>query len=430
MLETPRTIPGFHSAGPRRLSLATSHYRQFGIVSSPLATSSPSPMLFSSSAAAATLPDRLPLRRPKQPPQKLPLLMPQFHLHFPSSRTNTIRSTDLSSIYTVQPEEAALDERNAHLLQCIQMQQELINQATAAIALCRKKFRFSGTLQELSAQRLLLVSQERLALLNRQMDQLNEQRILTNLSVQQLDDIPESVDFDNEDELESVTPLARCTLSIDKMVITLNPSFSLKKIDKDSSFAFVVLCRHENTIYATQIANVLDVGQLRNNKVKFKELIVFEEMPQDFCVLIEVFAMKICKRMDYKWHCMWNFAAKTFRNLLRSFSPNSSMRTDESSDNSRRSILEGDASASASPTMATQNQGHLALGSEFHRCGYLHLNMETLAHTNNNNTFFLNDADYPMEGSVELFVRFAPCSASVQPPRPDSADVDMRFNAY
>lgn len=39
---------------------------------------------------------------------------------------------------------------------------------------------------------------------------------------------------------------------------------------------------------------MLDVGELRNNKVKFKELIVFEDLPSEVCVLIEVFAMVTC----------------------------------------------------------------------------------------------------------------------------------------
>uniref|UniRef100_A0A914HVE1 Anillin homology domain-containing protein n=1 Tax=Globodera rostochiensis TaxID=31243 RepID=A0A914HVE1_GLORO len=407
MMETPKTA-GFQSAGPRRLSLTTNHYRQLGIVSSPLATSSPSPLVFSSSAAAAVA-DRTPLRRPKQPPRCSSIVVgPQFHQQFPSSRTNTLRSTvtDMSSIYTIQQDEAAFDERNAQLLQCIQMQQELVEQATAAIAYCRKKFPFSGTLQELSAQRLLLVSQERLTLLNRQMDQLKDQRILANFSGH-LDDIPESVDFENEDEQESVVPFMHGTLYIDKIVLNLNPSFSLKKIDKESSFAFIVLCRHANTIYATQMANVLDVGELRNNKVKFKELIVFEDLTPEFCILIEVFAMKIGKRMDHKWHCVWSFAARTFRSLMRSIgaSPSQTDGNNNTTINSRRSVAEG-ASASASSTFGAQSN--------------LVANKES--------KFYLSDADYPLEGSMELFVRFAPCNSPVQPPRPDSTDVDLRFS--
>uniref|UniRef100_A0A183BQ43 Anillin domain-containing protein n=1 Tax=Globodera pallida TaxID=36090 RepID=A0A183BQ43_GLOPA len=370
MMETPKTA-GFHSAGPRRLSLTTNHYRQLGIVSSPLATSSPSPLVFVN-RYGTTISPTISVESDEYAPQ-------HRHRHV--------------LIYTIQQDGAAFDERNAQLLHCIQMQQELVEQATAAIGYCRKKFPFSGTLQELSAQRLLLVSQERLTLLNRQMDQLKDQRILANFSGH-LDDIPESVDFENEDEQES-------------------------KIDKESSFAFIVLCRHANTIYATQMANVLDVGELRNNKVKFKELIVFEELTPDFCILIEVFAMKIGKRMEHKWHCMWSFAARTFRSLMRSIgaSPSQTDGNNNTTINSRRSVAEG-ASASASSTFGAQS--NLVVGSEFHRCGYLHLNMETLAQANKESKFYLSDADYPLEGSMELFVRFAPCNSPVQPPRPDS----------
>jgi hypothetical protein len=59
----------------------------------------------------------------------------------------------------------------------------------------------------------------------------------------------------------------------------------------------------------------LDIGELRNNKVKFKELVIFDDLPPDFCVLVEVFAMKIGKRWDHKWQSVWDFAARTFRNI-------------------------------------------------------------------------------------------------------------------
>lgn len=82
------------------------------------------------------------------------------------------------------------------------------------------------------------------------MDQLKDQRLVSNFNLQ-LDDIPESVDFD-EYEQESVANSVRGTLYIDKIVLNLNPSFSMKKIDKGwqesnsgngHNFAFrVVLC--------------------------------------------------------------------------------------------------------------------------------------------------------------------------------------------
>jgi hypothetical protein len=100
----------------------------------------------------------------------------------------------------------------------------------------------------LSAQRLLLVSQERLTLFNRQMDEIKDQRFESNknnLTIH-LADIPEGDDFDNEESEDNpdasivgassinARSLLYCLL-IDKLVIQLNPSFSLKKLDKGMS---------------------------------------------------------------------------------------------------------------------------------------------------------------------------------------------------
>ena len=57
----------------------------------------------------------------------------------------------------------------------------------------------------------------------------------------------------------------------------------------------------------------LDIGELRNNKVKIRELIAFEELPADFCVMVEVFALRLGKRWDHKWQSVWDLAARTFR---------------------------------------------------------------------------------------------------------------------
>ena len=80
----------------------------------------------------------------------------------PGSHTNTMRSTDLSTLFTT-PGEVSYEAQHAvdkpfqifkiffhfqDLLQAIQAQQELVEQAVAAIKYCQKKFSFNGTLQE------------------------------------------------------------------------------------------------------------------------------------------------------------------------------------------------------------------------------------------------------------------------------------------
>lgn len=90
---------------------------------------------------------------------------------------------------------------------------------------------------------MLLISRERLTLFNRQLDELKDQRFASNFTPH-LEDIPESVDFENEEGGDNVTlslhgmtsingqQAAFYSLYIDKFVLKLNPSFSMKKIDK------------------------------------------------------------------------------------------------------------------------------------------------------------------------------------------------------
>lgn len=74
-------------------------------------------------------------------------------------------------------------------------------------------------------------------------------------------------------------------------------------------------------------------------------------------------------------------------------------------------------------------RGAAMMSSAFQRCGYLHLNREALVQQqlHNNNRFYLSDAEYPLEGTVELFVRFGAHNSPMPAARPDSADADLFF---
>lgn len=314
------------------------------------------------------------------------------------------------------------------LLQLIQAQRDLMDQAAAAIAFCKKKYSYSGNLQELISQRILLVSQERLIMFNRKLDELKDQRFVSNFSTH-LDDIPESVDLETEDGTTedfggtaSVngggTPSFGCrhsstyTLFIEKFVLHLNPSFSMKKIDKDFSYAFIILCRYSDYIHATQIASMLDIGELRNNKVKIRELIAFEELPADFCIMVEVFALRLGKRWDHKWQSVWDLAARTFRSIRRIFSSRGN-NTDQVIQSASKGIK--GASFSASSVLMQQNA---PICSDFQRCGYLHLNRDSLSL--GKEKFYLIDADYPLEGSIELCAHYSTRNVPVGTAWPDT----------
>lgn len=126
-IETPKSS-GSSSAAPRRLTLSAYHHKRFSgpdgvpTISSPLATSSPMVRFIASA-------DRPQYRPPPKPASNKVLPIPshqqamlnadigqpnqsqQVLQHPAGSRTNTIRSADLSSIFTT-PEEAAYDIRH------------------------------------------------------------------------------------------------------------------------------------------------------------------------------------------------------------------------------------------------------------------------------------------------------------------------------
>nr|CAD2194332.1 unnamed protein product [Meloidogyne enterolobii] len=330
----------------------------------------------------------------------------------------------------VIPEGAAITDVQ-ELLQLIQAQRDLMDQAAAAIAFCKKKYSYSGNLQELISQRILLVSQERLIMFNRKLDELKDHRFLPNFTPQ-LDDIPESVDLETEDgttedfggtaSVNGGTASFACrhsptyTLFIEKFVLHLNPSFSMKKIDKDFSYAFIILCRYSDYIHATQISSMLDIGELRNNKVKIRELIAFEELPADFCIMVEVFALRLGKRWDHKWQSVWDLAARTFRSIRRIFSSRGN------NNDQVQSASKGVKGASFSASSVLM-QPTAPISSDFQRCGYLHLNRDSLSL--GKEKFYLIDADYPLEGSIEVCAHYT----SRNMPVTDWPDTDRDIGA-
>ncbi|CAK5104387.1 unnamed protein product [Meloidogyne enterolobii] len=311
----------------------------------------------------------------------------------------------------VIPEGAAITD-----VQLIQAQRDLMDQAAAAIAFCKKKYSYSGNLQELISQRILLVSQERLIMFNRKLDELKDHRFLPNFTPQ-LDDIPESVDLETEDgttedfggtaSVNGGTASFACrrsptyTLFIEKFVLHLNPSFSMKKIDKG---------------FINFYKKFLDIGELRNNKVKIRELIAFEELPADFCIMVEVFALRLGKRWDHKWQSVWDLAARTFRSIRRIFSSRGN------NNDQVQSASKGVKGASFSASSVLM-QPTAPISSDFQRCGYLHLNRDSLSL--GKEKFYLIDADYPLEGSIEVCAHYT----SRNMPVTDWPDTDRDIGA-
>ncbi|TKR61291.1 hypothetical protein L596_028417 [Steinernema carpocapsae] len=230
------------------------------------------------------------------------------------------------------------------------VQEEQIEQATSAMEQCRKQFRSNGTLAELTAQRALLLASERLRVLNYELQRLNAMQQAAG---------------------GSLPPLPRWfpgSMTISTIRIHLNRNFCLKSIDKESSYDFVVLMRSGEHVFATQVACIMDIGPLRARFVRFPDTIRFNNLTADFCICVEIFAMKIENRSgDSKNPCL------VPRRALKCLTP-----------------------TACRPVKISQDSAvniH-----EFSRCGHVCLNRETTGSLK----FYVDDAEYPLEGTIEL----------------------------
>jgi len=275
------------------------------------------------------------------------------HLH---NRTVQEEGTIRSSLYgnfstvTADYEEDGFRSKFNSLLSSINVQQDQISQAIAALNFCRKVHETNDTFQEVNARRLLLIAQERLGYYNNELEHLKEY---------QMDTTP----------VAPTDGLSR-TMEISLMVLTLNNSFSLKLIDSDVSYFFVILCRYGEQIHATHVVNVLDMGKVRHIKLRFKEFVLFQNLPEEFKIRLEVHALKIEKR-------------KSFINSMLKFAKFFTRCRPASSELYEKREC-GD-----------PNSG-------FQLCGWLFLTRETVGQQ----VFYLNDAAYPAEGTIEIHSMF------------------------
>ncbi|KAK0410097.1 hypothetical protein QR680_004941 [Steinernema hermaphroditum] len=232
----------------------------------------------------------------------------------------------------------------------LQIQEDQIDQASSALGQCRKQHRSNGTLAELTAQRALLLATERRRVLQVELERLSAQHIVTTGS------------------LRPLTPSLRGSMTISTIRIYLNRNFCLKSIDKDTSYDFVVLLRSGENVYATQVASVMDIGALRARTVRFPDSIRFNNLAVDFTVRVEIYALKIENRSnDAKNVCA--FPRRAF-SCLNPLSHRHSKISMESAVNSF----------------------------EFCRCGNVNLNARTIG----NLKLYVDDAEYPLEGTIEL----------------------------
>uniref|UniRef100_A0A1I7XIB3 Autophagy-related protein 9 n=1 Tax=Heterorhabditis bacteriophora TaxID=37862 RepID=A0A1I7XIB3_HETBA len=230
----------------------------------------------------------------------------------------------------------------------LRTQEEQIEMTLKVLVLARKK---QKSMQELSAQRTLLVARERVDLLRREIKRISA------LSAVRHPPPPINRDL-------------RGSMFISNITVHLNRNFCQRQPDINASYAFVVLLKCGAEVEATGPVSLLAHHQMRVRQLHFAENVRFSNLPVDFTVLLEVYAMKLSEVKTEELSCASTIANKC-RNLL-------------------------------TPVARKANRSGIdqPLG-DFVRCGYIVLNRDTVG----TSKFYLDDAEYPLEGTIEVYSR-------------------------
>ncbi|KIH64887.1 PH domain protein [Ancylostoma duodenale] len=273
-----------------------------------------------------------------------------------SQGTNAVPNFDdsfLSAITTGTHPRDAHEEYKRQMTKLnhqIRVQEEQIEMTLKVLALARKK---QKSMQELSAQRTLLLARERLDLLRCEVSRISALAAVRNPP-------------------PPVSRELRGTMTISNICVYLNRSFCQRQYEQESSYALLILLKCGAEVEATGPVSLLAHNQNRIRQLTFAESVQFSNLPVDFNVVLEVYAMKLPSAKNVEQSCASNIANKC-KNLL---SP---------------------ALAHRSNRPSQQESG----GSEFVRCGYIILNRDTVGM----NKFYLDEAEYPLEGTIEVFAR-------------------------
>ncbi|KAI1712846.1 cell division protein anillin domain-containing protein [Ditylenchus destructor] len=254
-------------------------------------------------------------------------------------------------------------EKCQSLVREIAIQQQQASQAAEGIVICQKKHSFNGTIEELNAQRSLLVANERRLLLNQELDKLRERHALKKASSQK-----------GWVKMPEIEMKGNCTVEITSIKVNLNRSYYIKSQDTDISFVFLALCKCGEQLYATQVQHCLDMGTMRSNAVQFRESMRFEHLPVDFALILEIYAFKIMSRDNS--HGYSGVASKLA---------------------SKAKAFMGSKKAVGN-IFNNSEAGGFQAHSDFYRCGILRLNRDSVG----KHHFCDNGAQYPLEGTLEV----------------------------
>ncbi|ETN77625.1 hypothetical protein NECAME_10903 [Necator americanus] len=195
----------------------------------------------------------------------------------------------------------------------IRVQEEQIEMTLKVLALARKK---QKSMQELSAQRTLLLARERLDLLRCEVSRISALAAVRNPP-------------------PPVSKELRGTMTISNICIYLNRSFCQRQYEQgwrwfeddsttpypaqfygsESSYALLILLKCGAEVEATGPVSLLAHNQNRIRQLTFAENVQFSNLPVDFNVLLEVYAMKLPSVKNVEQSCASNIANKC-KNLL------------------------------------------------------------------------------------------------------------------
>ncbi|KAE9412967.1 hypothetical protein Angca_010101, partial [Angiostrongylus cantonensis] len=161
-------------------------------------------------------------------------------------------------------------------------------------------------------------------------------------------------------ELRGTMTISNITVHLNRCV--LEPNY-------DSSYAFLILLKRGAEVQATAPISLFGHDQLRVHQLTFAEQIQFFNLPVDFSVVVEVCAMVGATRLRF-WKLLLFF------------------------DNYYEKILV----SRCSKHMSRHDDTHL---SRFARYGYVILNRDTTVAKK----LYLDDAVYPLEGTIEVYAR-------------------------
>uniref|UniRef100_A0A0K0FQP2 Actin-binding protein anillin (inferred by orthology to a human protein) n=1 Tax=Strongyloides venezuelensis TaxID=75913 RepID=A0A0K0FQP2_STRVS len=241
----------------------------------------------------------------------------------------------------------------------------VINDAKKRVQECAKKSNYNGTIDELNANRQILVNQIRIDSLKIEYERT---KTLMNMNT----------------SYPRVFPSMLSTYTLNDIRLELNRMFCFKKIQPDTSYAFCIVFKCANNVIGTQVKPVEDLGSVRLRQIKFCDVIKFSKLPTDFIAVVEVYAMKIGQRERTR--------LSRFKRTVRDFATSVFKGP---SKGPPLTTIDENGSINNNDSLHPSNQ---VCFDDFTLCGVLRLNRDTIG----SQRFYLDEAKFPLEGTISL----------------------------